>query len=169
MAHRVLVPINGLSPTLAALEHATSLDGDLEITILQVVAIDEREGSVRQTVLSDALEDRRDAAEGTADRVVRKAQEHATKSGATLRTAVEEGHPADRIAAYAADNDADRIVMGSHGRSGFTRLLLGSPSEAVARRSSVPVTTIQEHDDGEDDDNSETSAIRDAPLFRGIN
>ena len=44
---------------------------------------------------------------------------------------------------YAEENDIDHIVVGSHGRGGVSRMLLGSVAETVARRSSVPVTIIR--------------------------
>ncbi|PSP63029.1 stress response protein [Halobacteriales archaeon QH_7_66_37] len=54
-----------------------------------------------------------------------------------------EGSPAREIVSYAEDNDVDVIVMGTHGRSGVDRLLLGSVAERVVRSSSVPVLTIR--------------------------
>lgn len=59
-----------------------------------------------------------------------------------VKTEVLDGSPADRIVSYAEENDCDCIVMGTHGRSGVDRLLLGSVAERVIRRARVPVTTI---------------------------
>jgi nucleotide-binding universal stress UspA family protein len=59
-----------------------------------------------------------------------------------VETAVLDGSPAKRIVNYAEENDCDCIVMGTHGRSGVDRLLLGSVAERVIRTSPVPVTTI---------------------------
>lgn len=53
------------------------------------------------------------------------------------------GHPAERICGYASDNDVDLIVIGSHGRSGFGRMLLGSVSHAVANHAPCPVTIVR--------------------------
>jgi nucleotide-binding universal stress UspA family protein len=44
---------------------------------------------------------------------------------------------------YAAEHDIDHIVVGSHGRTGASRILLGSVAETVARRSPVPVTIVR--------------------------
>jgi nucleotide-binding universal stress UspA family protein len=54
------------------------------------------------------------------------------------------GDPARAIVDYAADNDVDHIVMGSHGRTGRDRLLIGSVAESVVRRSAGNVTVIRE-------------------------
>jgi nucleotide-binding universal stress UspA family protein len=53
------------------------------------------------------------------------------------------GKPARAIVEYADDHDIDQIVMGSHGRSGVTRILLGSVAESVVRDSTVPVTVAR--------------------------
>ena len=53
------------------------------------------------------------------------------------------GDPAKRIVKYAGDENVDFIVMGTHGRSGLKRLLMGSVDEAVTRHASCPVLTIK--------------------------
>lgn len=53
------------------------------------------------------------------------------------------GHPAQEICRYAEERDADLIVIGSHGRSGIGRLLLGSVSHAVANQAPCPVTIVR--------------------------
>jgi nucleotide-binding universal stress UspA family protein len=52
-----------------------------------------------------------------------------------------EGRPAEEIVKCATESGADLIVMGTHGRSGFERLMLGSVAEAVVRRAPCPVLT----------------------------
>lgn len=51
---------------------------------------------------------------------------------------------ADKVLAYAEANDVDLIVMGSHGRRGFSRAILGSEAERVLRLSKCPVLTVSE-------------------------
>lgn len=53
------------------------------------------------------------------------------------------GHPAEEICRFAGDNDVDLVVMGSHGRSGLKRMLLGSVSHAVANQAPCPVTVVR--------------------------
>jgi len=53
------------------------------------------------------------------------------------------GHAAEQICNHAARVGADLIVMGSHGRSGFKRVLLGSVSNAVANHAHCPVTIVR--------------------------
>ncbi|MFC7018951.1 MULTISPECIES: universal stress protein [Haloarcula] len=53
-----------------------------------------------------------------------------------------EGDPTTEILRYADEADCDVIVMGTHGRGGIDRLLLGSVAERVIRQSHVPVVTV---------------------------
>jgi nucleotide-binding universal stress UspA family protein len=53
------------------------------------------------------------------------------------------GHPADSIVDFAKRHDVDLIVMGTHGRTGVARLLMGSIAEAVVRRAECPVLTVK--------------------------
>lgn len=55
----------------------------------------------------------------------------------------EEGNPADMILTIAADLHVDLIVMGTHGRSGIGRLVVGSVAEAVIRKATCPVLTTR--------------------------
>lgn len=49
------------------------------------------------------------------------------------------GDPADAVVRLAEDDDVDLIVLGSHGRTGLTRLLMGSVAEAIVRKAHCPV------------------------------
>lgn len=62
----------------------------------------------------------------------------------SVGTSVETGHAATTIADRAADLGADLIVMGTHGRSGLSHLLMGSVAERVMRHASCPVLTVRE-------------------------
>lgn len=54
------------------------------------------------------------------------------------------GDPAEAILQLAQADHVDLIVMGTHGRTGLTRLLMGSVAEAVVRRAKCPVLTVKE-------------------------
>jgi nucleotide-binding universal stress UspA family protein len=53
------------------------------------------------------------------------------------------GDPATTIVEVAEQENCDLIVMGTHGRTGFARLLMGSVAEAVVRRANCPVFTYK--------------------------
>ncbi|MDY6837726.1 MAG: universal stress protein [Thermodesulfobacteriota bacterium] len=52
------------------------------------------------------------------------------------------GNPGEDILKYAQDEDIDLIIMGTHGRKGLERTLMGSVADLVVRRASVPVMTV---------------------------
>ena len=56
---------------------------------------------------------------------------------------LKEGHPAKVLLQLADDVNADLIVIGTHGRTGFERLLFGSTCEKILRKSNVPVLTVK--------------------------
>jgi len=56
-----------------------------------------------------------------------------------------EGEPAEEIVKLAEQISAAQIVMGSHGRQGFSRLLMGSVAESVVRSAKCPVTIVKAH------------------------
>lgn len=53
------------------------------------------------------------------------------------------GNEASEIARFAKENNADLIVMGTHGRTGLGRLLMGSVAELVLRQATCPVLTVK--------------------------
>jgi len=63
-------------------------------------------------------------------------------AGLDVVAATDSGTPARRITAYARRAGVDLIVMGTHGRTGFSRALLGSVAEAVVRLAPCEVLTV---------------------------
>jgi nucleotide-binding universal stress UspA family protein len=69
-------------------------------------------------------------------------------AGVPVEAMIREGSASSEILSQAADIKADLLVMGTHGRSGFERLLLGSVTEKVLRKATCPVLTVpQRHPD----------------------
>jgi nucleotide-binding universal stress UspA family protein len=66
----------------------------------------------------------------------------AVRAGAAVETELREGSPAREIVRWAEERSADLLVMGTHGRSGLERLLLGSVAEEVLRHAPCPVLTV---------------------------
>lgn len=60
----------------------------------------------------------------------------------TVVRAVKSGNPAAEIVSYASQHAIDLIVVGTHGRTGYSRALLGSVAERVARAAPCPVLTV---------------------------
>lgn len=142
MPRRLLVPLDGSPQSWAALEHAIDVHPDAELTALYVidpVAGAHSVGGGTPIAGEEWYEDTKEQAE----EVFGEARELAAEHGVDLETTTEVGRPARTIVEYAEEKDFDGIVMGSHGRSGVSRILLGSVAETVVRRSSVPVTVTR--------------------------
>lgn len=141
MSKHVLVPMVDSPMADRALEYAVSEHPDAEITVLHVIdfanaaAGSSFEGSV-PAYTEQWYETETDAAE--------ELFEHARElAGRDVETEHVVGRPAASIVEYAEDNDVTHVVMGSHGRTGVSRVLLGSVAETVVRRAPVPVTIVR--------------------------
>ena len=140
MARRILVPLDGSPQAGEALRYA--LDTFPEATIVLVHVLTPIDGGIgADGLLSDpagVVDEQRERAEELFDDAEATAGDDRTVERELLA-----GRPATEVVAYAEDHDIDGIVMGSHGRDGAARLLLGSVSETVVRRSPVPVTVVR--------------------------
>ncbi|ADE03011.1 universal stress protein [Haloferax volcanii] len=68
-----------------------------------------------------------------------------------VTVAVREGRPAAEISNYAREVDADAVAMGTRGRHGENRFLIGSVAERVVRTCPVPVLTVRQLEEGTTD------------------
>lgn len=67
----------------------------------------------------------------------------AREKGVNLTTRIVRGYPADEIMKVAKDENVDLIIVGSLGRTGIERMLMGSVSEAVVRHAPCPVLVVR--------------------------
>ncbi|HEX9306965.1 MAG TPA: universal stress protein [Anaeromyxobacter sp.] len=143
---RVLVPIDFSPSARAALEYGTFLAGKLGAE-LDVLHVWEPPGYVGPDALALLpMTQGQPSWEQTRTEVTREVDHFLAKTVAKpkeLTVRVEAGEPSDTILQIAKDSGADLIVMGTHGRTGLSRLLIGSVAEAVLRRSTCPVLTIR--------------------------
>jgi nucleotide-binding universal stress UspA family protein len=140
MTKRVLVPVDGSEQAWSALEHAATEHPEATFTLLYVI---NPVGAGASAQVGDVGYGEKwyEVAERRADGLFEAAREHVGDHDFTTETAV--GRPAGSIVAFATDNAIDAIVMGSHGRDGVSRIILGSVAETVVRRSPVPVTVVR--------------------------
>ncbi|WP_254765798.1 universal stress protein [Salinilacihabitans rarus] len=138
----ILVPYDGSAPAKDAVRYALETYPDATFTLFHVVPVPEGywaafEDSQTPTPGYDRARERGEellaeaaeiAAEGDAD--------------ATVETEIATGRPKHAIAERAESGEFDAVVMGSHGREGAERILLGSVAENVVRRSPIPVVTV---------------------------
>lgn len=143
---RVLVPIDFSPSARAALEYGTFVAGTFgaELTVLHVWEPPGYVGPDTLALLPVAAG--QPGWDQTRAEVTREVEQFLAKANAKpkrLNIRIEAGEPSDAILAAAREGGADLIVMGTHGRTGLSRLLIGSVAEAVLRRSTCPVLTLR--------------------------
>ena len=138
MYERILVPIDGSETAAAAADHAIELARAFDAEIHPVYVVETNVGPT--TGLVDVLEALEEAGEEAVEAVRERAAEAGIDrvDGGVLR-----GTPHRAILDYADAHDVDLIVMGTHGRTGLDRYLLGSIAERVVRLADVPVLTVR--------------------------
>ncbi len=134
----LLFPTDGSDGAADAFEHVLDVAAAHDSTVHVLNVADTTRDSVTQIqgTVVDTLEQ-----EG--EQIVRDAADRAEQRGVSTVTDVRQGEPYGTIVDYADARDVDLVVMPTHGRRGLERLLLGSTTERVVRRSDVPVLTIR--------------------------
>lgn len=143
MFDRILVPTDGSETVVPAVKLGIELAHDYDAT-LHGLYIVEPPPSVAYAVIPPPRDDRRDALEQEGVHVTENLEKQADEQDIKAITTVREGVPRDEILAYVEENEIDLIVMGTHGRTGFKRVLIGSVTESVVHKSDIPVLTISD-------------------------
>ena len=142
MYEDILVPTDGSKGVERAFENALELARNYDSTIHALYVMDVRmvrRGSFYNAAIEEFGKEGRDATE----RLV----EHAREKDVDALKAIKKGIPHRGILEYADRNDIDLIAMGTHGRTGLDRLLIGSTTEKVVRTSNIPVLTVRTLED----------------------
>ena len=141
MSKKILCPVDfskGSEYAVAKAEElARSLGAEIELFHayqLPVLALPDSTVTVSPTFVADVTD--------RAQRALNQHRDTVISHDVRATTRLVEGNPADAIVDHAREVNAAMIVMGTHGRSGFRRFLLGSTAERVVRMSTVPVLTV---------------------------
>lgn len=137
---QILVPFDGSDPATTALEYAVDQYPDAEITVVYAV-YPPPEVTESDENVPGSIENWADHLDDHTTEVVQQAQ---TQTDHQIETETVSGDPAPAIVEYADTADVDHIVMGSHGRDGLSRLIMGSVAETVVRRAPTSVTVVRE-------------------------
>jgi nucleotide-binding universal stress UspA family protein len=145
MYQRILVPIDGSATSERALQEAIKLAAGNSVLRLvyvleEIYSLDaEAYAFVNYPSLQEAMRN-------TGERILAQGAKKSQKAGAMVETAlldVSGERVASVIDGEAQQWQADLIVIGTHGRSGLSRLLLGSVAEGLARGTSIPVLLVR--------------------------
>ncbi|MCH5374990.1 MAG: universal stress protein [Planctomycetes bacterium] len=132
---KILVPTDFSQGSSAAIEWAASLARDHN-AMLMIVHVRENPGGVGD----EASGINRN--EVYLHRLLQQSGRAATGVGWSQHLL--EGDAGEQIVRFAAEQQVDLIVLGTHGRQGLMRLLMGSVAESVLRRATCPVLTVKQ-------------------------
>ncbi len=145
MYKRILVPVDGSHTSTLGLQEAIRLakasSGQLRLlnVVDEMVVTQNFDGYVNPGDLIDTLKD-------SGKKTIAKGVALATKNGVPVESALYETmgkRLAEIVVREAKKWKADLIVMGTHGRRGFNRMVLGSDAETVLRTAPVPVLMVR--------------------------
>ena len=153
---RILCPIDFSDFSQRAVDHAVAIARwyGSTVTLLYVRALVPIAPAVPEMLPAMAL-----TAEDRDELIAALARFVPADAGVTIERQVVEGHAATEILAHAKALPSDLVILGTHGRSGFERLLLGSVTERVLRKAPCPVLSVPRQAD---------DATPVAPLFKRI-
>lgn len=136
----ILVPIDFSPHSEQALDYACEIAGKLGATVSMVHAIATLPSALQVALTEDIIENLVKAHTEGLEKLA------AARAGTASfgKLTVDVGDPRDLIVATARGVDADLIVMGTHGRRGLSRVVMGSVAEDVIRHAECPVLTVRD-------------------------
>lgn len=143
MYTEILVPTDGSPASDAAIEHAIDIADRYDARVHALYVVDGAAYSTLEAGADVVVE----ALESEGDEATRRVSTAAETAGVDCTTSVVTGTAYRSIRDYVDEHEVDMIVMGTHGRKGLDRYLLGSVTERVVRTSDVPVLTVRQPDD----------------------
>jgi nucleotide-binding universal stress UspA family protein len=136
----VLVAYDGSRPAQRAVEHAVDKYPDEELVLLRVVEVSTGTLAAGVDLVQEYLKEERDE---VATDVSEELEDLIDAADVEFRVETAVGQPARELVDFAEEHDVDTIIVGSHGRKGVSRVLLGSVAEKVVRRAPVTVTVVR--------------------------
>ena len=134
MIKKILAPTDFSDISAKGVEYACQLAKEVgaELILMNIVTLDEsnlvnrREMEQHKQLLDEFLSQKVGEA----------------SSGLNIRKVVEPGQPDSTVVHWAENESIDLLVMSSHGRSGLSRVLMGSVTEQILRKSPCPVLVV---------------------------
>jgi nucleotide-binding universal stress UspA family protein len=135
----ILLATDGSPASEPASAEAIDLATQVEARLLVVSVLSTSSRPSEASAEAGGMADSRDSLTAKAQSIVQRAK----AAGADATFLVWEGEPGEAIVAAADSENADLIVVGSHGRSGVSRFLIGSVSDFVVRHAHCPVMVVR--------------------------
>jgi nucleotide-binding universal stress UspA family protein len=141
MYDEILVPTDGSDAAAAALDHAFAVADSFDATVHALYVVEA--AAIAHEAPELPLDRLRETLRGEGETALDDLTTRASERGVDVTRALVEGIAEDAILDYVDDEDIDLVVMGTHGRHGLDRFLVGSVTERVLRRSAAPVLAVR--------------------------
>jgi|Deesub1362B_J571_1020462.scaffolds.fasta_scaffold00429_19 nucleotide-binding universal stress UspA family protein len=138
---KIVIATDGSEYTKKSVEVAVDLAQKLGAEVYGIYVMDT--AAFVSVPLDAALEDILDVLREEGKRALKYVEDLAKERGVKVHTEILEGYPAEMIVKYAEEINADLISVGTLGKSGIERFILGSTSEKVIRLSKMPVMVVK--------------------------
>lgn len=135
----IVVPIDGSEPAAAAIDLALRMVKEQRAALSFIYVLEVEKLAIATVPVSMNPELIFEEARKAAEEILAGAKARAKKAGVEARVRLLEGDCVDSVLQFAHDGKSDLIVIGSHGRKGISRALLGSVAEGIIRRAPIPV------------------------------
>ncbi|PSQ31880.1 universal stress protein [Halobacteriales archaeon SW_10_68_16] len=136
----ILLPTDGSSGTVEAIEHALAIAGDQDARMHVLYVVESR---LYRAADDDTKDDVRATLEEEGDRAIEDARVRVEDAGIESVTERREGTPQKEITDYADEAGIDLVVMGTHSKTGPERMAsLGSTTERVVKNADQPVLVV---------------------------
>jgi len=138
---KILIATDGSEYTKNSIDYGIDLAKNTQAKLHVIYVIDT--AAFASIPMDAAWESMYELLKQEGDEATRYVAEKAEAEGLEVEKLTVEGHPAEEIIKYAEKNSMNLIVMGTLGKSGLDRFLLGSVAEKVVRASKIPVLVVR--------------------------
>ena len=141
LVKKILIATDGSEYTKNAVDYGIDLAKNTEAKLYTIYVIDT--AAFASIPMDAAWESMYELLKQEGDEATKYVAERAEAEGLSIERLTIEGHPAEEIIKFAEKNSINLIVMGTLGKSGLDRFLLGSVAEKVVRNSKIPVLVVR--------------------------
>jgi len=138
---KILIATDGSEYTKNAVDYGIDLAKNSGAKIITIYVVDT--AAFASIPMDAAWESMYELLRQEGDVAMKYVEEKAGEEGLEVEANIIEGHPADEIIKYSEKNSISLIVLGTLGKSGLDRFLLGSVAEKVVRNSKIPVLVVR--------------------------
>jgi nucleotide-binding universal stress UspA family protein len=138
---KILIATDGSEYTKNAVDYGIELAKNTEAKLHAIYVVDT--AAFASIPMDAAWESMYELLRQEGDEATKYVADKAEAEGLEVERNTVEGHPADEIIKYAEKNSISLIIMGTLGKSGLDRFLLGSVAEKVVRTSKIPVLVVR--------------------------